>query len=435
MYKIKWPWPGKEASNNLEQKSGVLGTTDALGKFMIFGVSGGETPGSALSLYEDSTAISIPINKVAEAFASIEPVLKIDGKIIKDHEILDFLRQPSPFFDGVLFQETLAKNYLVTSESYTVALGNVNRPPLEMQPISPRNVSPVEGSGGYAHKMDISGNTLTGVYDAELKPKRLRYFNGNLKELSYMRGYSTKNNSLLRGQSLLVPASAEARQHILGNKHNVSMLEKGGRLSAVFHFDQDLNVDDFNEVKTRVKEQYGGADNAGEIGVTSGGKLEIKELGVNNKDMDYVKLHKIVQEAIALQYKVPLPLITNAAATFNNYSEAKLALYDDAVLPLADKIYGSLSAFLLPRYKLDPQQVQITYDIDEITALSMRRNEELKLRKELAIESDNEMRAMIGREPYQGGDQIYKPANLIPVGQDTITNDNPHVLRDSQTGA
>ena len=80
---------------------------------------------------------------------------------------------------------------------------------------------------------------------------------------------------------LLVSAASEARQHILGNDHNISILEKGGRVSLVFHFDADLSPDDFEATKDRVRAQYGGASNAGEIGVTSGGKLDIKETGTS----------------------------------------------------------------------------------------------------------------------------------------------------------
>lgn len=428
MAKLKWQWPLKRSA---ERQHKVLGTTDALGKFMIFGTTNAETPASALNLYEQSSAVSIPINRIAQAFATLDPVIEQDGKIIKDHPVLDLLRKPSPYYDQILFLETIAKHFLVTDEAMIVAIGNVNVPPLQLQPISPANASVVQGQNGLAASIDISGNTLNGQYVLETKKKNARYFNGNLKELKQIRGFSTKNNSLLRGQSLLVSAAKEARQHILGNEHNVSLLEKGGRVSLIFHFDSDWNEDDFNETRDRVREQYGGASKAGEIGVTSGGKLDIKDIGSSNKDMDYVKLHAIAQQSIALQYNFPLPLIVITATTFNNYKEAKLALYDDAALPLADRLFDGLTAFLMPRFKLDPAKTRITYDIDTITSLAIRRNEELKLRKELGVESDNELRTMIGREPYEGGDTIYKPANLIPIGTDTDTDDlEPVIIRD-----
>jgi len=402
---------------NIERKSATLGLNDELGSFLIFGTrEGASTPSSALSLYDDSTAVSVPVNLVAESFASIEPVLKVDGKIITKHPILDLLAQPSPFYTQDLFFEVLGKDYLITGETEIVALGSVNSPPLELQPISPKNVSINQGSGGINSRIIVSGETLTGSYNIAKTKRRVRYLNGSLLEIKQIRNYTTKENSLLRGQSLLKSASAEARQHIQGNNHNVSLLENGGRVSLVFHFDEDLNPDDFEAVKERVLSQYGGTGNAGKIGVTSGGKLDIKEMGTSNKDMDFANLQEIAKRAVALQYKVPLPLVTTDAATFNNYVEAKLALYDDAVLPLADRIFAGLTNLLVPRYGLDPAKVKITYDEDQITALEKRRNENLKLRRDLNLESTDELREVIGKGKVDGGSAIMVPSNLIPLG-------------------
>jgi len=320
----------------------VLGLSEELGSFLKFGAPGNAvTPTSAMNLYNKSSAVSIPINYIAEAFASINPVLKNGTEIITDHPVLDLLQTPSPFFSQDLFLENLGKNYLIAGETELIAIGNINRPPIELQPINPKNVTINEGSGGLATSIIVSGETLVGAYNLVKRGRQIHYIRGNLSEIKQIRNYSTRDNSLIRGQSLLVSASAEARQHIEGNNHNVSLLVNGGRVSLVFHFDEDLGDDDFQATKQRVMEQYAGAQQAGKIGVTSGGKLDIKELGINNKDMDFANLQAMAQRAVALQYKVPLPLITTDASTFNNYKEAKSALYDDAVLPLADRIFAS----------------------------------------------------------------------------------------------
>lgn len=414
-------------------KSLPLGANDALGAFLMHGSTGGGTPASALELYNDSTAVSIPVNMVALGFSSLTPVLEgPDGKIITKHEVLELLQSPSPFFDGCLFLETIAKDFLITGETELVAIGGVTRPPLELQPVSPRNVSVVEGTGGIAQSFQISGNTLAGTYQKETKRGQVRYYDGGLRELKQIRNYSTKSNGMLRGQSPLVSAAAEARQDILGNEHNVSLLEKGGRLSLVFHYEEDMDTDDYDETARRINARFGGASKAGQIAVSAGGKMNVDEFGVNNKDMDFAVLKKMAQHACALTYMVPLPLISTDASTFNNYSQAKLALFDDAVLPLADRLFGGLSSFLLTRYGLDPSKYRITYDMDSITALAMRRNEELKLRKDLGIETTNEMRQGIGREPVDGGDNVLAPANLIPIGTDLFTADEPRVVRERE---
>lgn len=419
--------PSTWGKKQIETKSStkVLGLSEELGSFLKFGAQGtAVTPTSAMNLYNKSSAVSIPINYIAEAFASINPVLKDGTEIITDHPVLDLLQSPSPFYTQDLLFENLGKNYLITGESELIAVGNVNRPPLELQPINPKNVTINQGQSGLATSMIVSGETLVGAYNLEKRGRRVRYVRGNLSELKQIRNYSTRDNSLIRGQSPLVSASAEARQHIEGGKHNISLLTNGGRVSLVFHFDEDLNDDDFQATKARVMEQYAGAQKAGTIGVTAGGALDIKELGINNKDMDFKNLQDMSRQAVALQYKVPLPLIFLDATSFNNYKEAKAALFDDAVLPLADRIFGGLSDFLLPRYGLDPAKVRLTYDMDQITALSNRRNEELKLRKELGLESLNEMRTMIGREAADNGDVILVPANMVPLGTDLFTDDN-----------
>ena len=419
---MKWRAPWRK--QNVETKSYVLGTPEALGSFLMFGAGEAATPSSALSLYEQSTAVSIPINMIADAFAVLEPILVVDDKIIRNHPVVNLLTNPSPYYSGELFFEMLAKEYLITGETTFVALGGVRRPPLELQPISGKNITIPEGEGGTPHHVYVGGNTLTGTYEPKIKRGLLRYFDGGLRELIRMRNYSTKNNSLLRGQSPLLAASKEVRQHILGGTHNVSILEKGGRVSLIFHFDADMDDEDFEEAKTRVREQYGGAGAAGEIGVTAGGALDIKSVGVNNRDMDFAVLQKMAVKAVTLQYHVPLPLVTDERQTLNNYREGKVALYDDAVIPLSKRIFGALSDHLLPRYGISNLNARITFDPDQVSALVARRNEELNKRKNIGVESDNEIRALMGREPYEGGNVILKPSSLIPAGTDIRIEDN-----------
>lgn len=419
-----WTWGRKQIETKSSTK--VLGLSEELGSFLKFGTTGtAVSPSSAIGLYEKSSAVSIPINYIAEAFASINPVLKEGTEIITDHPVLDLLQSPSPFYTQDLLFEILAKNFLITGEAEIVGIGNVNRPPIELQPISPKNVTINEGRGGFAQNMLVTGETLAGTYDLIKRGRSVRYLRGNLSEIKQIRNFSTRDNSLIRGQSPLVSASTEVRQHIEGGKHNISLLINGGRVSMVFHYEEDPDPDNFEATKERIKGQYAGSANAGKVAVSTGGKLNISELGQSAKDMDFATLQEMARTAVALQYKFPLPLLSTEASTFNNYKEAKTALFDDAVLPLADRVFGGLSDFLLPRYGLDPSKVRITYDLDQITALVGRRNEELKLRKELGLETINELRTLIGREGVgEEGDSVLVPATLIPVGTDLFTDDN-----------
>jgi hypothetical protein len=141
--------------------------------------------------------------------------------------------------------------------------------------------------------------------------------------------------------------------------------------------------------------------------------------------MDYAKLDNTASQAIYQRYKIPLPLVTTEATTFNNMSTAIELLYDMAVLPLADTMFAGLSMFLLPRYGLDPAKVQITYNPESINALKQRRLNEIEQRKKIGIETINELREQLpNRDRVQGGDVVLQPATLIPVGTDIKIEDD-----------
>jgi hypothetical protein len=98
---------------------------------------------------------------------------------------------------------------------------------------------------------------------------------------------------------------------------------------------------------------------------------------------------------------------------------AVLMLYDQSVLPLANTLFAGLSKFLLPRYKLDPKLFKITFNPDSITALMQRRLNEIEQRVKMNIETKNELRALLpNRDDQKGGDILYQPANLVPLGTD-----------------
>ena len=403
-----------------ETKSVVLGTSESLGSFLLLSsVNRGTTAASALNLYNNSSAVSIPVNRIATAIAAMRLNLELpDGTIISDHPVLDLLRKPSPYYTKTLFMEMIAKNYLITGEFQVVAIGGITRPPVELQPISPDKITVPEGAGGLPVSIIVTGTSMGGVYPAIRNGNTVRYLRDSLTEVHMTRNFKTKNNSLIRGQSLLVSASSEVRQHILGGTHNTSILEQGGRVSLVFHFKQDMDGDDFETAKQRVRAQYGGASKAGTIGVTAGdGDLEIKDIGSSTKDMDFAVLQKMAKFAIANQYAFPLVLLDNDKSTFNNYETAKEALYDDSAIPFADVILTGLSDFLLPRYGDQTKGWKLVPDLNSIPALTLRRNKELKIRRDINIESINELRdGLPNREDVQNGDDILVPANLVPLG-------------------
>jgi HK97 family phage portal protein len=393
---------------------------DPLRNFMLYGAQdNARTPQTCLNLYDQSLAVTMPVRKIADKLAELDPVIIKDKAKITKHPILDFLKNPSSDHTQYLFLKQIATYYLVTGEFFVVYLGNEKSAPKEAYPISPQYLSH-NSANGFLTQFEISGDLLTGCY----------YRNGQvytekgvgLRTLTHHRDFSTRDNSMMRGQSILISASNYARQQTLGVMHNLSVLEKGGRMSLIFHFENDMDEDEFSAVRSKVNEQYAGVANAGAIGVTAGGKLDVKNLSMTNNDMDWSRGMEMATQAVALAYNYPLQLLTVDASTFNNLATGIEMLYDDAVTPLSKVVFGGIQRDIGKRFGLGPGEI-LTYDEDKIPSLKRRTLDEVTKVKELGIESDNELRNRIGREDYIGGDLIYKPSQMVPVGEDVVNND------------
>ena len=372
----------------------------------------------ALKFYAQSTVVSNPVNKVADAFVDTTFILKEKTskgeEIIRDHPVLDLLNNPSPDYDERLFKACLAINYLLTGEFFSVLLGNISGPPSEMNPITPPNVTHSKGGDGFLSGMSVSGDSFKGKYNRDYSFRGQKFIRDNLTQILFIRNFSTISNSQLRGQSPLTSARQDILTSVAGGNHNYAILKNGGRVSMAVNIKDELNTRSFNEAKDRIKGQLTG-ENAGSVVVVDSKDMTIQEYGTTNKDMDYQNMMKAITENMYSLYNVPLTLATTDAATFNNLGVSFEALYDNAVIPLASRVCGGLDVTLLPRFKLDKDKFSLGTDILSIPSLRKRRLEELKLRVGLNKETTNEYRGLLGREDLANGDTIQQAATLVAL--------------------
>lgn len=391
----------------------------------IFG-DGRMTPQRAMDFYRSSSSVAIAVDMIADEVEHLQPVIQMeDGKYLNDHELLRFLKSPNGFDNWSGFIGASARHYLLTRECMFYGGGGVTRPPLEMFAVKPQTVSTIENAQDrYPQVFMVTEGRGSGTYTRAEKARKINYYDGGLREVFRVHGFSSRTDET-RADSPLEAVALEAKQQIQGRVHNLALLENGGRLSLIVNFKDNLTEDELIARRDVLNRVLGGAGNAGRIATTSSSDMEIKEAGTNNKDMDYAELDAVAREALFLRYKIPLPLVSNDASTDNNMEHSVYHLYDRAVLPLADVILDGLGRFLLPRYGLDPTRVCLTYNPESIDALVDRRVKMLLDRKNLGVETINELRQQLpNREPIDGGDVLYQASTQVPVGTDLFTDDN-----------
>lgn len=384
------------------------------------------TTEKAFKIYRQNSSVATAVDIISDAFKQIKPIIKLkDGSILDNSPVLDLLNRPNPYHTWLDFAERISKHKLLTNQTHFYGMGTITLPPLEIYPIKPTGIATSTQDNEYVNAFIVGQGVACGKYIEEIsKDKIARYYDGPLKELYRMSGFSSMSTDGT-SDSPLQAAALETQQQIKGRIHNVRLLDNGGRPSMLIIFkDEGLSDDEQRERLQKVNESLAGHDKAGKISIMSGGDVEeVREMGSSQKDMDYSELDQIAGRAIYFRFKIPIPLVTVSASTFNNMETAREMLYEDAVLPLADELFSGLSRFLLPRFKIDTREQKITYDPESLPILRRKKLEELKDRKAIGIETVNELRESISnRDDVDGGDVIYQPATLVPIGTDI--NDN-----------
>jgi hypothetical protein len=335
--------------------------------------------------------------------------------------VLDLLKHPNSYMDWSGFAARIARHYLLTKDCPMYAMGVNTMPPQELFPVRPTFLAYTTGGNEYVDVFHVGSGVAQGEYKQELsKDKIARYYDQTgLGELYRISGFSSMSTDA-RPDSPLQAAALETSQQLKGKIHNVQLLTNGGRPSMLVIFKERLDDDKHKEQSQRLNETLGGPENAGKIMVASGGDLQsVEELGKTPKDMDWSAMNATADKAVYFRFRIPLPLVTTDSTTFDNMGTGVEMLFDFAVLPLTDKMLSGLSRFLLPRFKISPDDMQITYNKDSLQPLKKRMLAELKERKEIGVETVNEIReAMPNREPVEGGDVIYQNATLVPMGTD-----------------
>ena len=406
--------------------------------FTLFGSNRNEfifgahlSPTESLRFYGGVAPVNLSINKIVDQSETIPPVAQdANGKIIS-HPVIELLKNPNADKTQNEFMREIGIHYAVTGNAYIVATGNINEAPLELFIVNPANVS-LSASSFDQFADTITVNSGDGGIVFTRRPgfnifnsKRIRFVADGNKELWHIKNFNPLADSL-EGMSPLQPITAEIQQYVNASKHNNSLLRRGATISGIFSLEDNeaqLTHAQQDQLRLQIKHFYTGVDNAGVAFLAS--KLKFQAITQSNRDMDFGELKESVMQMIVNVLKIPLPLVVSDNMAFNNVDNATLALYDNAVIPLTNRIFNELSLFLLPRYA-DSEGSQITFLLNELPALEPRRNAEINKIKDLDVLTIDEVRQEIGREPLKsGGDQLYIAANLVPVGEDNFTEDQP----------
>jgi HK97 family phage portal protein len=354
--------------------------------------------------YEKVVMVYRCVSMIAEACGGIEWELYSKRKggektEIENHELLDLLEKPNPLMGRSQFIEALVSFYLIAGNSYVEAnKPSPNKPPKELWPIfGPDKMKVIVGKDGYpsAYEFRDGGNKRTWPVD----------FVKLTSDVLHLKTFNPTN--IWYGLSPLQVGIQAIDNTNASATWNLSLLRNMATPSGVLTVESTqhnpagaLTIEQRENLKESIEERYSGVRNAGRPMLLEGG-LKWQSMSLTPKDMDYLKGKEVTANDICLIYGVPGELVGLGQKTFNNYEQAKAALYTETILPLMDFLKTELNRWLVPAYGED---LCLEYDKDDIEALTYIRQAKFTSLSNVSFLTFNEKRKASGYEELPGWD-------------------------------
>lgn len=419
---------------NMEEKSFDMCNTPGVssGSFVNYLFSNGNNDlafYSMLTYYELCGPFADAVDKIAQEISAIPIRLwdKEKEEYITDHPILDLLRNPNSEMTESEFMFRLSAIWLITGNIFPYVTGDVEREPLELSVYSPHQINLIPNNQCYIGQINLNTSNNSIVFKQDEDKQRFRYYNPSLTaEIFPIRRFNPRRDgNHLYGLSKANSIFYEIEQYISSSQHNLSLLKNGARPGGAFTTNNETPLTDeqFLRLDEQITKYYQGSLNAGRPLLLENATYH--ETIQSNRDMDYSTMRKNILEMIYLRYDIPLSLISTSSMTYDNYTLGRLALFDSSVLPVMSYLLEQLTTFLMPRYEDDYENFELKYEQSDIHALELRRNQTIKLRKDIGVNTINELRKFLGDEELEGGDVLYGPSNELPIAMDIYTDDQP----------
>lgn len=340
----------------------------------------------AREAYGQNVVAARCISSIAEAIASLRLLAYRGEQELEDHPALNVLRNPNPKQSGRDFLEEFVSYFLIAGNEYAegFTVGGEIREVYNLRPDRVSIVPAVDGSvARYEYK--VGGRKV--VYDATEDPSPILHF----------KTFNPTDDWY--GLSPVESGAYAIDQHNQAMAHTQALLQNSATPSGALVTEQELPDDQFARLKSEMEEQYQGARNAGRPMLLEGG-LDWKAMGFSPSDMEVIETMNSAARNICLAFGVPPMLIgIPGDNTYSNYSEARLAFWEDTVIPLADRVFVALSQWL-------SDDVQIKPDYDQVPAIVDKRKTLSELLQGADYLTDNEKREAMGYAPITGGDEL-----------------------------
>jgi len=350
------------------------------------------------------------VSKIAEEVSNLELVLmrrinQDEAEIVETHPALDLIHKVNPLYTSYQLWEATAGYYKLLGESYWWLTGPKNRPN-EIWVLRPDwlKINDSKSKIIESYSYGPPGEDPEIIKFEEVIPFR------DFNPLNPFRGFGG------------VKAAAEAVDtENDASLYNRMFFKNGGRPGGALETENALTDEQYDRIREEWERVHKGSENSWKVAILEGG-LKWKDVGLAQKDMDYIEGRRYSRDEILAIFKVPKPIVAinddvNRAAA----KEARAVFLENTIDPILKNLVAYLNEFFLPRYG-DPKLFFNYKSMVPNDAEAMLRKHDSGLRN--GWMTRNEVRAEQGLDPKPGGDTLYIPFGYVELMENGVDNSN-----------
>jgi HK97 family phage portal protein len=316
---------------------------------------------------------------------------------LDNHILLDLLENPNPFMDGQTFHELTFLHLQLAGEAFWGKVRNGLGKPEQLWPMVPYNMKEVPGNGpddfikGWLYR--VNGKDYAWPVEDVVHIKL------------------PDPNNFRRGMSIVKAAARAIETDTHAADWNRNFFRNSARPDFVLQTDATLTDETFKRLKAQWDDMHAGTDNAHKAAILEAG-LKANTLTMSQKDMDFLESRKFSRDQILAMTgvsRVMLGLIEGDGRA--NMEAAEYNHAKRTIRPLMARAVSAVNHSLAPEY--DPKLV---IGFSDPVPEDKEFDHKVRMESVNKTHTINEIRAEMGDDPIEGGDVLYQPLNLVPLG-------------------
>jgi HK97 family phage portal protein len=201
--------------------------------------------------------------------------------------------------------------------------------------------------------------------------------------------------------------------YLKSSEYNNLFFGNNARADFLLTFPNGLGEDEVKQIRAQWESRHRGSGHEHRFAIVSG-DAKVQTIGLNQKDMEFIEQMKFTRDEILAIFKVPKALLDPQELNYASAQVAKEVFLNGVIVPLMKDMVQTLNEFLVPLYGDDSLFLDFEHPGEENPETKYLRYTTLA---QIGAIAPNEIRAMENLPPFEGGDSVYLPMVMAPIGE------------------